>query len=273
VAIRPLCRETRRRIVASRVMLWNSVLFLGFGMALDPLRLGLVAVVLSRQRPMLNLFAFWLGGMIAGIGIGMAVLVVMRDTAMAALRSAAAVVADVRSSIAFFEGGHLKITLGVIALVSLVVLLARERARTVRRVVAVSGHSGGTEMAAQPRVLRLFARLGAVNQSILNRGFFWPAFLVGLGSATPPVETLMLLTIIMASGAAIGTQFSAFLVYTVMVLAVIEIPLVCYLGAPEKTQAVMVRVQNWLRVRRARISQAALGVSGVVLMVQGVGSL
>jgi len=83
----------------------------------------------------------------------------------------------------------------------------------------------------------------------------------------------MLLTIIMASGAAIGTQFSAFLVYTVMVLAVIEIPLVCYLGAPEKTQAVMVRVQNWLRVRRARISQAALGVSGVVLMVQGVGSL
>lgn len=254
-------------------MLWNSVLFLGFGMALDPLRLGLVAVVLSRQRPMLNLFAFWLGGMIAGIGIGMAVLVVMRDTAMAALRSAAAVVADVRSSIVFFEGGHLKVTLGAIALVSLVVLLARERARMLRPVAAVSGYSGGTGIAVQPRTRRLFARLAAVHQNMLNRGFFWPAFLVGLGSATPPVETLMLLTIIMASGAAIGTQFSAFLVYTVMVLAVIEIPLVCYLGAPEKTQAVMVQVQNWLRVRRARISQAALGVSGVVLMVQGVGIL
>ncbi|MEY8016702.1 GAP family protein [Mycobacterium servetii] len=254
-------------------MLWNSVLFLGFGMALDPLRLGLVAVVLSRKRPMLNLFAFWMGGMIAGIGIGMAVLVVMRDTAMAALRSAAAVVADVRSSIAFFEGGHLKITLGAIALVSLVVLLARERARMLRPVAAVCGHSDGSGGAAQPRFLRLFAKLGTLNQNILNRGFFWPAFVVGLGSATPPVETLILLTIIMASGAAIGTQFSAFLVYTVMVLAVIEIPLVCYLVEPDKTQAVMLRVQNWLHVHRARISQTALGVSGVALMFQGIGSL
>ncbi|MFY2861876.1 GAP family protein [Mycobacterium sp. THU-M104] len=255
-------------------MLWNSVLFLGFGMALDPLRLGLVAVVLSRKRPMLNLFAFWMGGMIAGIGIGMAVLVVMRETAMAALRSAAAMIEEVRSSVAFFfGGGHLKITLGAIALVSLVVLLSRERARTLRLVTAGSGHSDGSGVAAQPRVLRLFAKLGTLNQRILDRGFFWPAFLVGLGSATPPVETLMLLTIIMASGAAIGTQFSAFLVYTVMVLAVIEIPLVCHLVEPEKTQTAMSRMQNWLHVHRARISQTALGVSGVALMVQGIGSL
>lgn len=254
-------------------MLWNTVLFLGFGMALDPLRLGLVAVVLSRQRPMLNLFAFWMGGMVAGVGIGIAVLVVMRETAMAALRSVASLVADVRSSIAFFEGGHLQLTLGVVALLSLVIVVARERVRKGRTVAVLAGHRDGPEIAVQRRTPSVLARLGALNQSILKRGYFWPAFLVGLGSATPPVETLMLLTIIMASGAAISTQFSAFLVYTVMVLAVIEIPLVCYLAAAEKTQVVMLRLQNWLHVHRARISQAALGVSGVALTVQGIGSL
>ena len=38
-------------------------------MAIDPARLGLAVVMLSRRRPMRNLFAFWVGGMLAGIGV------------------------------------------------------------------------------------------------------------------------------------------------------------------------------------------------------------
>lgn len=275
-AIRSLRREKRPNRVASPVMLWNSVLFLGFGMAIDPLRLGLVVALLSRQRPMLNLLAFWLGGMVAGIGVGMAALVLMRDTALLAFQSAASTIAGVRSSIAIFSGGRLQITIGVIALLSLAILTARQRARAAKQVpvqVGVGGLGDESAVAVQPRPQGLLARLGGITHDLLQRGFFWPAFLVGLGSATPPVETLVLLTVIMASGAAVGTQFGAFIVYTVMVLAVIEIPLLCYLAKPDRTQAVMLRLQNWIRVHRGRITQSAVGFSGVALVIQGIGSL
>ncbi len=63
----------------------------------------------------------------------------------------------------------------------------------------------------------------------------WPAFVVGLASSAPPIETVTALTIIMASEATIGAQVSAFLVFIVLVLTVIEIPLVGYLAMPQKT--------------------------------------
>ncbi len=66
--------------------MWTMVLLLGLGMAIDPAHLGLAVVMLSRRRPMLNLFAFWVGGMVAGVGIALAVLVFMRDVALAAIQ-------------------------------------------------------------------------------------------------------------------------------------------------------------------------------------------
>lgn len=239
---------------------------------MDPLRLGLVAVLLSQSRPILNLLAFWLGGVTAGVGVAMAALVFMRDVALSALQSMASTIAGVRSAVPIFTGGRFQITLGVIALLSVLVLLIRERLRAARPTV-MADVGDQSDAAVQPRMPSLFARLGAVTQNVLQRGFVWSSFVVGLGSATPPVETLGLLAIIMASGAAIGTQFSAFLLYTLIVLAVIEIPLVGYLATPEKTQVVMMWLQNALRVHRRRISQTAITITGVACLVQGIGSL
>jgi len=65
--------------------MWTAVVFIGFGMALDPLRLGLIAVLLSQRRPVQNLAAFWLGGMFAGIAFGLVVLVLFREAALATI--------------------------------------------------------------------------------------------------------------------------------------------------------------------------------------------
>ena len=51
--------------------------------------------------------------------------------------------------------------------------------------------------------------------------------MVGLSSAGPtPIEYMVALTAILASGAAIGTQVSAAVAYMVVMLAMVEIPLV-----------------------------------------------
>jgi hypothetical protein len=83
----------------------------------------------------------------------------------------------------------------------------------------------------------------------------------------------MILTIIMASGHAIETQLMAFVVFIVLVLALLELPLLMYLLMPRKTETVMLRLDGWMRAHRRRIFEVSLAVSGVVLVVQGVGSL
>ena len=215
---------------------------------------------------MLNLLAFWLGGMLAGISVAMAVLILLRDTALVVIQNVVSTIENVRSTVPIFTGGRLQITLGVLALLYLVVLRARERSR-----VGIPG--GASALALQPRTPTAFSRLAARAQDMLECDFVWPAFVAGLVSSVPPVGGLVVLPVIMASGAAIGTQFSAFVVFTAMVLAVIEIPLVAYLAMPKKTQAVTLLLHDWIRAHRQRIFETMLAVTGVVLVVKGMGIL
>ena len=64
----------------------SAVLVLSLLVALDPVRIGITALLISRPRPMLNLFAFWLGGMAAGIAAALVVLLFLRDFAISLMR-------------------------------------------------------------------------------------------------------------------------------------------------------------------------------------------
>ncbi|MGA7050361.1 MAG: GAP family protein, partial [Mycobacterium sp.] len=39
--------------------MWSPVLVLAFMLAIDPLRLGLILLVISRPRPLQSLLAYW----------------------------------------------------------------------------------------------------------------------------------------------------------------------------------------------------------------------
>jgi hypothetical protein len=252
--------------------MWAAVLYIGLVMATDPIRLGLALVLVTRRRPLLNLFAFWLGGMVAGIVVATAVLVVARDIALPAIQAVVSAFTQLRSNVVILAGGRLQITMGVIALLAVLVLSARHRAR--EKALAGIGVGDASDVALQPRPPSLFARLGARCQDILNcGGFVWPAFVVGLASSAPPIETVSALTIIMASKETVGAQFGAFLVFILLVLTVIEIPLLGYLAMPEKTQAMMVQVGEWVRAYGRKLTQGMLVVMGLVGVVQGVASL
>jgi hypothetical protein len=257
-------------------MMWALLVVAGLGMAIDPVRLGLAVVMLSRRRPMLNLFAFWLGGIVSGVAIATIVLLGMRDAALAAIRAASSAISEVRAAVIIFSGPRLMITVGVLSLVILAVMLARERAAAR---VAVGPPTeptlggGNTAVLEDERPKSLFARLGTRTQAMLSGDALWPAFVVGAASTFPPYEGVVLLTFIMASGTGIFTQFSVFIVFTFMVLAVIEIPLVSYLVRPEKTLALMLKMQAWLLTYRLKITQAVLGIGGVVWVTQGVAAL
>jgi hypothetical protein len=239
---------------------WGIVLLLGLSMAADPVRIGIAVLLISRPRPMINLLAYWLGGMATGIGLGIGALILLRDFLPN-------LVHDVTAS---FTGGHAKIVVGVIALLIAAVnavSLARQRAWVRTR----SGDPSA--LAPQPSMPSAVSRLVARVRRVLEGGRPWVAFVAGLGQGPPPVEYLTALSVIVASGAAIGTQLCAAVAFTVAMFAIVEIPLVLYLVKPAQTETIMLSVNNWLRAHRRRILVVGAGVLGIVMVASGMSSI
>ncbi len=235
--------------------MWGTVLVLALGAATDPLRLGTVVVLVSLRRPVHNLLACWLGGMAAGTFVGLGVLLLLRDFLPTVIH--------VTSSIGNFMHGRIQLTIGVLMLLIAVGFSARKRVR-------VPVGNGDLSALAQPGTPNRFSQLMARAKHTLEGGHPLVAFAAGVGSVTPP-EYAMALTIILASGSTIGTQLSAIVMFTVVVLAVVEVSLLSYLATPAKTQAVMLQLNTWVQAHHRRIIAVMLAAGGVMLVAKGMG--
>ena len=113
----------------------SAVLALSLLAAIDPVRIGITALLISRPRPMLNLLAFWVGGMAAGIVAALGVLLFIRDLTLSAMR----VVVSATSSPSVV---YVQVVVGVLAVSLAALMLARFGARQ-RSAVPVAG--GGSQ--------------------------------------------------------------------------------------------------------------------------------
>jgi Sap, sulfolipid-1-addressing protein len=243
--------------------MWGTVLVLAFMAAIDPVRTGITLLLISRPRPMLNLLAFWLGGMATGITAAVALLRLLRDFLPMVTR-------EVTATVAIFTRAPAQIIIGVLMLLAALITAGR----SARQPAGVTVPAGGPfAQVPQPSTPTVFCRLSARAQHVLGGEHLWVAFVAGLGSATNPVEYLLALGAIVASGAAIGTQISAAVMFTVVVLVVAEIPLVCYLATPAKTQAVTMQLHGWICAHRRPMSSCIAAVTGVFLLTTGVANI
>lgn len=243
--------------------MWGTVLVLAFMAAIDPVRTGITLLLISRPRPMLNLLAFWLGGMATGITAAVALLRLLRDFLPMVTR-------EVTATVAIFTRAPAQIIIGVLMLLAALITAGRS-ARQPAEVTVPAG--GPFAQVPQPSTPTVFCRLLARAQHLLGGEHLWVAFVAGLGSATNPVEYLLAIGAIVASGAAIGTQISAAVMFTVVVLVVAEIPLVCYLATPAKTQAVTMQLHDWICAHRRPMSSCIAAVMGVFLLTTGVANI
>lgn len=108
----------------------------------------------------------------------------------------------------------------------------------------------------------IFRRMLHRLQTAWEDGALWVSFVFGLGGLPPPVLVLFVVTPIVASGALIGTQILAIIVFVIAMFAVVELTLVSYLLAPAKTLAVLQPLHNWASAYRRRILIAIFGVVG-----------
>ena len=241
--------------------MWSAVFALSLIAAIDPIRIGIVVLLISRPRPMVGLLAFWLGGMAAGIAAALVLVVYLRDLTLSVMRA-------LLSAIGSPAAAHVRVAIGVLVLLIAGLIAARFRVRQhapVRR----AGEEGSV-LVLEPDTRNGSSRLSIRRQ--LEEGSLAVAFIAGIGWATPPVEYLAAIIAILASGAAATAQVSAALMFTLVAFAVAEIPLVSYLAMPEKTVAVVQRLHDWIRARRQAILAVFVCTFGALLVVSGMGN-
>jgi len=236
--------------------MWGTVLVIALVATADPVRIGIAVLLFSRSRPVLHLVALWLGGMTVGVVLGVGVLFGLHDVALGVMQRVE--LAATSSTV-----GHIQIVAGVLALLVAVPIAVGFPARQHAR-VAIPVDDPSCQAAPSA-----FSRLSTRALDALQDGPLWITFVVGV-CLTTDFRYLAVLTAILASGAAVGTQVSAAAVYTVVGLAFVEIPLACQLAAPASTGAVMSRVHDWVKARRRAVLGVIVALLGVFLMTTGV---
>lgn len=104
---------------------------------------------------------------------------------------------------------------------------------------------------------------------LLEDNSLWVAGVAGLGIALPSLDYLAALAVIAAGSATAATRISALVMFNVVAFTLVEIPLLAYLLAPERTHAAMTALHHWIRARRRREVAALLATVGAVLVAAG----
>ncbi len=208
-----------------------TLLVMAVAVSLEPFRIGMTVLMLNRPRPMLQLLAFLSGGFAMGMSVGLVVLFVLRRRLLGAT---------------YFTLPRVQIAIGLLALCVAAVLTFQ----------AAGGRSGSGNISARA-------------QRLLSGRSLWVAGIAGLGIALPSVDYLAALAVILASGAAATIQVGALLLFNVVAFALVEIPLVAYLLAPQTTRAAMAALHEWIRSRRRLEVAALLTAVGCVLLIAG----
>lgn len=233
--------------------MWTTVLVLAIAVNFEPTRIGLVPLMLSRQRPVLQLIAYLCGNVTMTLAFGLIVLFVFERSPLGTSTS---------------NGGRAQIIIGAIALIAAAVLVLKSM-----RSRAGSGRTAanpGQPDAAGANNPRAVDRMTKIVRGVFERGHSpWLSGLVGVGVGLPSVDYLALLVVIATSRTSPTEQVAALVTFLVIGNAVVAIPLISYLLSPAKTLERLDRFGAWIRSRSQIEYAILLAVIGVLFIGLG----
>lgn len=106
-------------------------------------------------------------------------------------------------------------------------------------------------------------------QRLLDKGSPWAAYGVGAILTLPGASYLVALDILHKQSLSNAQTIFAVVAFCVLMLALLEIPVVAYVVAPDWTPRAVAGFQAWIRKDGRRIAVWALLVLGVLLIVRG----
>jgi hypothetical protein len=262
--------------------MWSSVAVLALPIALDPVRLGVNLLLISRPRPAQNLLVYWIGCVSASFVLLLVPLLVLHFTPLFSsfahdLANPATAASSTVRRVEVFLG----VLVLVIAALMAVRFVTRRRARNTKTAARDADSDASSPIS---RLLKRGQDAPAEGASAMQRllgranrawesGALWVAFVIGFWAGPNPSLVMFSLATILASGAVIGAQIGAAVVFVIVSLAVVEVVLISNVLAPTKTQATLRTVHDWVGGYRTPILVAILTLVGVAFVAQGTGIL
>jgi hypothetical protein len=269
--------------------MWGTLMMGALFSALNPVRLAVVALLISRPRPVQSLFAYWVGALAAGIPSLLIPLMVLHSS-----EKVSSFTQHLATSPTF---RHIQVGMGLLALSIAALMIVRPSAR--QQAPASGGRNGtparaGTTSTLEldpntpPAISRLLGRnrdsvigggspirqlLGRVGNAWDN-GSVWVAGLLGVVMGGPSVDGAVLgIALIVTSGATLGTQVSAAIAFVFGILLIVELILVSSVVAPAKTREALRVVHDWVQAHRRKILITLFAIVGAALVAQGLGAI
>ena len=207
-------------------------------------------IVLTRPHPVRLLAAFLLGGMVTSIAVGFVLLRAIDGTNL--------VEGDTGRSI----GPGIDIAVGLASL-ALAYAVAKGRDLPFARRRAARKERRAAEKAADEHK-------DPWTKRVLGHDSLWLAFALGVVLDLPSVWYLAALKDIAEAGHGVPSELGLILTFNLIMFALIEIPLVCYLLAPERSQAAVARFDAWTHRNARQIGAWVAGVAGAYLVISGI---
>ncbi len=221
----------------------GTILLLCLATAASPTLFAAVLVMLVSANAKRLMFGYLIGAYISTIGLGLVIVFALPDSST---------VNTSQNSVA----PAVDLALGLLALL-----------------VALVVGSGPHERAEQRRERRKRAeeKKGPPRwRRALDKGSPRASFAVGVVLSLPGASYLAALDLIHKQDLGTAAQVAAVIAYCLVALFLIEIPLLGYVFAPDRTVKTVERFKAWITSDSRRIATIAALVIGVVLLVRGV---
>ena len=224
-----------------------SLLVLAFEAALYPTLLAAVVILLSLERPKRLIAAYLAGGMTISITLGILIVELLGGTNLV----------ENEQSLLSWTGDLVIGGLAVLLAVALA-MHADDRMRDRRS-------------ARRPAPVPVVDAPNAEpwSQRILARGSVPVVFVAALFVNIPGAAYLVALKDIAAADQSFAADLGQILVFNLIMFLLAEIPLVGLLVAPEKTSALVDRMNTWLRDHSRQLAIGICLTLGVYLIVRG----
>jgi hypothetical protein len=234
--------------------MWSTVLVMAVVAAVDPLRIGVVAFMLSRSRPVRLLLPFFLFAFTANVAVGAAVVFVFKN-----------VTGDGGSSMP----PGLEIGIGVVALAISVLSITGVLERLVTRARARRTAPGAASADSVPGLSKLPDGM----QAALRGEAPWAAGLLGLINGFPTPYYLGAMAAALTSGAAVTEQMAAMVVFNLVGFLAAIIPIISFWVAPAATRSGVERIYEWMGIHHRLVVAVIAGAVGVYFLATGISHL
>ncbi|AHC25546.1 MULTISPECIES: GAP family protein [Mycobacteriaceae] len=266
--------------------MWTTVVLLGLTVSIEPTRLGLIALLLTRRHPIRHLIVFQCTGLTISLSVGLTVLFVFHRSFLG------------DSNI---HPAPLQIAFGAVLVLLGAVLASKiplDRFRPKDKIPAGGGeaaavdgagnHGAGTDRSDtdgaghEEHVADLVAEttpprrrtrfLARIRRFLKSES---PVFAASIGAATamPSIDYFALLAIIIASQTPPLEQGLALLTFLLLAGWAATLPMLSFIVAPEKTRTWVQQMNSWVRSRTRKQAGVFVAIAGLILIGLGITGL